>query len=239
MCLEGRVSARRRHPPPAHRARPAGRPKGRHANPPRRTAPETHRTPPDRVAFIPRAELAPRVRAGHAAKITGGLTEGWPDDSARDHGASGSAGCPASATPMPGPLANTAFTDDEHLERTLRRGTVPDSAPSRPDRRLHANTGLVLTQHPTTVSGFARASDSSACRGHCRHNPTPTRPGVAGSVVPRRAGTGVPVIRVPGGGWRLPPRRRRGVRGRGPAGRHAGGAGVGRGRPWSILARVR
>ena len=50
-----------------------------------------------------------------------------------------------------GPLANTAFTDDEHLERTLRRGLRHIQLhPDLIDGCL-AGTGLTLTQHPTTT----------------------------------------------------------------------------------------
>ncbi|WP_406132239.1 transposase [Streptomyces sp. NBC_00989] len=50
-----------------------------------------------------------------------------------------------------GPLANTAFTDDEHLERTLRRGLRHIQL--RPDLidGCLAGTGLTLTQRPTTI----------------------------------------------------------------------------------------
>ncbi|PBD02403.1 putative transposase [Streptomyces sp. Ag82_O1-15] len=50
-----------------------------------------------------------------------------------------------------GPLANTAFTDDEHLERTLRRGLRHIQL--RPDLidGCLAGTGLTLTHQPTTI----------------------------------------------------------------------------------------
>jgi len=50
-----------------------------------------------------------------------------------------------------GPLANTAFTDDEHLERTLRRGLRHIQL--RPDLidGCLTGTGLTLTHHPTTI----------------------------------------------------------------------------------------
>ncbi|MFC8666893.1 transposase [Streptomyces sp. NPDC057199] len=49
-----------------------------------------------------------------------------------------------------GPLANIAFTDDDHLERTLRRGLR--HIQHRPDLidGCLADTGLTLTRHPTT-----------------------------------------------------------------------------------------
>jgi len=52
-----------------------------------------------------------------------------------------------------GPLANVAFTDDEHLERTLRRGLRHIQL--RPDLidGCLADTRLTLTQHPTTTQG--------------------------------------------------------------------------------------
>jgi putative transposase len=50
-----------------------------------------------------------------------------------------------------GPLANTAFTDDEHLERTLRRGLRHIQLhPDLIDGCL-AGTGLTLTPWPTTL----------------------------------------------------------------------------------------
>ncbi|GAX57928.1 endonuclease [Streptomyces olivochromogenes] len=50
-----------------------------------------------------------------------------------------------------GPLANTAFTDDEHLERTLRRGLRHiQLSPDLIDGCL-AGTGLTLTHQPTTI----------------------------------------------------------------------------------------
>jgi len=52
-----------------------------------------------------------------------------------------------------GPLANTAFTDDEHLERTLRRGLRHiQLQPDLIDGCL-AGTRLPLTQQPTTTRG--------------------------------------------------------------------------------------
>ena len=52
-----------------------------------------------------------------------------------------------------GPLANTAFTDDEHLERTLRRGLRHIQLhPDLIDGCL-AGTRLPLTQQPTTTRG--------------------------------------------------------------------------------------
>lgn len=50
-----------------------------------------------------------------------------------------------------GPMANTAFTDDDHLERTLRRGLRHIQL--RPDLidGCLAGTGLRLTHHPTTI----------------------------------------------------------------------------------------
>ncbi len=50
-----------------------------------------------------------------------------------------------------GPLANTAFIDDEHLDRTLRRGLRPFQL--RPDLidGCLVGTGLTLTHHPTTI----------------------------------------------------------------------------------------
>lgn len=54
-----------------------------------------------------------------------------------------------------GPLANTAFTDDEHLERTLRRGLRHIQL--RPDLINGCLAGtrltltLTLTHHPTTT----------------------------------------------------------------------------------------
>lgn len=50
-----------------------------------------------------------------------------------------------------GPLANTAFSDDEHLERTLRRGLRHIQL--RPDLidGCLAGTGLTLTHQPTTI----------------------------------------------------------------------------------------
>nr|WP_233273710.1 hypothetical protein [Streptomyces broussonetiae] len=50
-----------------------------------------------------------------------------------------------------GPLANTAFTDDDHLERTLRRGLRHIQL--RPDLidGCLAGTGLKLTHRPTTT----------------------------------------------------------------------------------------
>lgn len=52
-----------------------------------------------------------------------------------------------------GPLANIAFTDDEHLERTLRRGLRHIQL--RPDLidGCLAGTRLTLTQRPTTTRG--------------------------------------------------------------------------------------
>lgn len=52
-----------------------------------------------------------------------------------------------------GPLANTAFTDDEHLERTLRRGLRHIQL--RPDLidGCLAGTRLTLTQQPRTTRG--------------------------------------------------------------------------------------
>ncbi len=52
-----------------------------------------------------------------------------------------------------GPLANTAFTDAEHLERTLRHGLRHIQL--RPDLidGCLAGTGLTPTQHPTTTRG--------------------------------------------------------------------------------------
>ncbi|MFJ8385613.1 DDE endonuclease, partial [Streptomyces sp. NPDC094438] len=48
-----------------------------------------------------------------------------------------------------GPLANTAFTDPDHLERTLRRGLAHiQHHPELIDGCL-TETGLVLTPHPT------------------------------------------------------------------------------------------
>jgi putative transposase len=49
-----------------------------------------------------------------------------------------------------GPLANVAFTDDEHLERTLRRGLRHIQL--RPDLidGCLTGTGLTLSQQPTT-----------------------------------------------------------------------------------------
>ncbi|MFE1833969.1 transposase [Streptomyces sviceus] len=52
-----------------------------------------------------------------------------------------------------GPPANTAFTDDEHLERTLRRGLRHiQLQPALIDGCL-ARTRLTLTQQPTTTRG--------------------------------------------------------------------------------------
>lgn len=53
-----------------------------------------------------------------------------------------------------GPLANTAFTDDDHLKRTLRRGLRHIQL--RPDliNGCLAGTGLSLTHHPTTIPTF-------------------------------------------------------------------------------------
>ncbi|MEV6949524.1 transposase [Streptomyces sp. NPDC051172] len=53
----------------------------------------------------------------------------------------------------PGPLANTAFTDDEHLERTLRRGLRHIQL--RPDLidGCLADTRLTLTRQPRTTRG--------------------------------------------------------------------------------------
>ncbi|GAA2340193.1 hypothetical protein GCM10010431_74550 [Streptomyces kunmingensis] len=49
-----------------------------------------------------------------------------------------------------GPLANAAFHDDDHLERTLRRGLRHiQLRPNLIDGCL-AGTGLVLSRHPTT-----------------------------------------------------------------------------------------
>ncbi|MGW1273383.1 IS630 family transposase [Streptomyces sp. NPDC002491] len=50
-----------------------------------------------------------------------------------------------------GPLANVAFTDDDHLERTLRRGLRHIQL--RPDLidGCLAGTGLTLTQQPPTI----------------------------------------------------------------------------------------
>ncbi|MDQ0905612.1 hypothetical protein QFZ22_001597 [Streptomyces canus] len=50
-----------------------------------------------------------------------------------------------------GPPANTAFTDDEHLERTLRRGLRHIQL--RPDLidGCFTGTGLTLTDQPTTT----------------------------------------------------------------------------------------
>ncbi|MFD7409787.1 IS630 family transposase, partial [Streptomyces sp. NPDC059866] len=48
-----------------------------------------------------------------------------------------------------GPLANTAFTDDEHLERTLRRGLRHIQL--RPDLVDGCLVGTGLTLHPTTT----------------------------------------------------------------------------------------
>jgi putative transposase len=52
-----------------------------------------------------------------------------------------------------GPLANVAFTDDEHPERTLRRGLRHIQL--RPDLIdvCLAGTRLPLTQQPTTIRG--------------------------------------------------------------------------------------
>ncbi len=49
------------------------------------------------------------------------------------------------------PLANTAFIDDEHLDRTLRRGLRPFQL--RPDLidGCLVGTGLTLIHHPTTI----------------------------------------------------------------------------------------
>ncbi|GGL06012.1 hypothetical protein GCM10010094_78430 [Streptomyces flaveus] len=49
-----------------------------------------------------------------------------------------------------GPLANVAFTDDDHLERTLRRGLR--HIQHRPDLidGCLSGTRLTLTRHPTT-----------------------------------------------------------------------------------------
>lgn len=56
-------------------------------------------------------------------------------------------------TVTPRPVANTAITDDEHLERTLRRGLrYIQLRPDLIDGCL-AGTGLTLTQHPTTTRG--------------------------------------------------------------------------------------
>jgi hypothetical protein len=50
-----------------------------------------------------------------------------------------------------GPLANTAFTDDDHLESTLRRGLrYIQQRPDLIDGCL-AGTGLTLTRQPTTL----------------------------------------------------------------------------------------
>ncbi|GGU41273.1 hypothetical protein GCM10010289_72720 [Streptomyces violascens] len=50
-----------------------------------------------------------------------------------------------------GPLANVAFTDDEHLDRTLRRNLR--HIQNRPDLidGCLAGTGLTLTHHPTPL----------------------------------------------------------------------------------------
>ncbi len=52
-----------------------------------------------------------------------------------------------------GPLANVAFTDEEHLEQTLRRGLRHIQL--RPDLidGCLAGTGLTLTHLPTTIRG--------------------------------------------------------------------------------------
>ncbi|MDH6221124.1 hypothetical protein M2283_008466 [Streptomyces pseudovenezuelae] len=50
-----------------------------------------------------------------------------------------------------GPLANVAFTDDEHLERALRRGLRHiQLRPDLIDGRL-TGTGLMLTHQPATT----------------------------------------------------------------------------------------
>ncbi|CAM5651901.1 DDE endonuclease OS=Streptomyces griseorubiginosus OX=67304 GN=AQJ54_40135 PE=4 SV=1 [Streptomyces griseorubiginosus] len=52
-----------------------------------------------------------------------------------------------------GPLANTAFTDDDHLERALRRSLRHIQL--RPDLidGCLAGTGLSLTHQPATIRG--------------------------------------------------------------------------------------
>lgn len=61
-----------------------------------------------------------------------------------------------------GPLANTAFTDDEHLERTLRRGLRHIQL--RPDLidGCLTGTGLTLTPPPTTTRRDQKRSPTSA-----------------------------------------------------------------------------
>lgn len=52
-----------------------------------------------------------------------------------------------------GPPANVAFTDDDHLEQTLRRGLRHIQL--RPDLidGCRTGTGLTLTHLPTTIRG--------------------------------------------------------------------------------------
>ncbi|MFJ5032378.1 transposase [Streptomyces sp. NPDC088560] len=50
-----------------------------------------------------------------------------------------------------GPMANTAFTDDDHLERTLRRGLRHIQLRADLIDSCLAGTGLKLTHQPTTI----------------------------------------------------------------------------------------
>ncbi|MEU8695735.1 transposase [Streptomyces sp. NPDC048665] len=50
-----------------------------------------------------------------------------------------------------GPMANTAFTDDDHLERTLRRGLRHIQLRPDPIDGCLAGTGLKLTHQPTPI----------------------------------------------------------------------------------------
>ncbi|OIK06394.1 hypothetical protein BIV23_08415 [Streptomyces monashensis] len=62
-----------------------------------------------------------------------------------------------------GPLANTALTDDEHLERTLRRGLRHIQL--RPDLigGCLADTGLTLIHQPTPPACGRRRRGSVPC----------------------------------------------------------------------------
>ncbi|MFF3401528.1 transposase [Streptomyces sp. NPDC002659] len=52
-----------------------------------------------------------------------------------------------------GPLANTAFTDDDHFERALRGGLRHIQQRPNLINGCLASTGLTLTRHPTTTRG--------------------------------------------------------------------------------------